>query len=123
MIKYTCPICDYNFHEYPSWPHIPSTPWSDDCVCCDQICCVAHQCNPEDMPVRPHEDDLLIIAEQRAKEKKDRFNKKINEAKERYEELKRLADLTLKIKERFCWTFETIDEFEDIIKSKINGEK
>lgn len=60
-----CPTCQRAANK-PFGPHIPSTPWTDDCCCSDQGPCMAHRYSDADYyPVRPPSDVLEARAQAR----------------------------------------------------------
>ena len=56
----TCPTCGVR-KLFPS-KHVPTTPWTDECCCCDQFPCEVHGASWGDAPKRP----IDVILEQRA---------------------------------------------------------
>lgn len=89
MIKWSCPICEKNFYDKVYWAHIPSTPWTNECCCCDMNDCVAHQFDDDERPARPSEETMTKRAEYKALKQEETFNKEIETYKQRYEELKK----------------------------------
>lgn len=62
--RLTCPTCGWE-HRAPLGPHVPSTPWSDDCACSDLLTCLRHQIDGRTIPDRPDGDTMLVRAKER----------------------------------------------------------
>ncbi len=58
-----CPLCGMN--RMRPRPHVPSTPWSDECGCDDGGPCMHHRLSDDPMPERPSEEVMQQRAEAR----------------------------------------------------------
>jgi len=113
--RYICPLCNHSSYNLLSIGYVASTPWTDECCCCDQNNCVAHQVNPLDMPTRPSKSIMLERAQRIADKRRTEFNQKVKNIEKTYQQMKKLADLALEIKEYLGYSFETIEEFKEVV--------
>lgn len=94
--RISCPVCGTTRLK-PS-PHVPTTPWSSDCACCDAGRCVAHRYNPDDMPKRPDDLKMEQLAHMRAQNKIASYERdaeifaSISNVKSKHEELMRKSE-------------------------------
>lgn len=57
-----CPTCRRAAFK-PLGPHIPSTPWTDECCCSDRAFCMFHRYSDDGFPVRPPPDVMEARAQ------------------------------------------------------------
>lgn len=88
-----CPVCDFTHRTLSLVVHIPSTPWTDDCACCDQGTCVKHKYSNSNYPVRPSEEVMLKRAQQRTDRRTQQHLDRQEEINKRLEEIRRQAYL------------------------------
>ena len=83
-----CPCCGA-IRTLPM-PSTKTTSWTDDCACDDRHTCPYHQLNPEEHPLRPSDEVMLVRAYERA----DRHLPKYNKLIERFTKVKEFLDAT-----------------------------